>query len=482
MKSSALTRLLGRLSRPPHDYRASLQTFPDLDSRRIAEELELERLGSERGAKEEPASASTGLDEVERRIVERVEAEKKRAHAIVEDEMRTYAERLASLDFEGCFGSLRQTVPACIGEFRAEVAKGLDELHGSRRDLREAEAELDAFKRRHRLERAAITPSPAKTALKIAVLCAVFLIEAVLNGSFLAKGSEQGLLGGFTEAVSFAFLNVGVAFLLGRFGAVQLVHRALWRKAIGLLALAAYVCFTLVLNLALAHYREIAATFVDGGGALAIRRLVETPFGLEEIGSWVFAGIGILFSLIAFIDALLLADPYPGYGHVKTRLEERRESYLQRRADLIDDLADVRDSFREEFEEISRNLSSRRAEHDTILSSRTRLLQAFEQHQSGIERVGSALLATYREANVRARKTPPPARFGEPFTMERIGVAADLHGTWNAEDLRRLVSEMQALVTSEVQAIHREFEAAIERYRKIDDLVDEEAGHVPAAA
>ena len=88
------------MRRPSDDKRPPIETFPDLDVTQIALEMLLERLGAERGVRDEPPSSSSSIDEIESRIIERVEAEKKSSHALVEDEMRTYLERLAALDFE----------------------------------------------------------------------------------------------------------------------------------------------------------------------------------------------------------------------------------------------------------------------------------------------------------------------------------------------------------------------------------------------
>ncbi|MEC5382841.1 hypothetical protein VSX64_18550, partial [Aurantimonas sp. C2-6-R+9] len=100
MKASALSRLVENVRRPNHDKRPSIETFADIDVNRVASELALESQGKERGERDEPPTGSVAMDDVEARIVERVEAERKSSHAMVEDELRTYTERLASLDFE----------------------------------------------------------------------------------------------------------------------------------------------------------------------------------------------------------------------------------------------------------------------------------------------------------------------------------------------------------------------------------------------
>ena len=51
--------------------------------------------------------------------------------------------------------------------------------------------------------------------LKLGVLLALFVFEVLLNGFFLAKGSELGYLGGAAEALTFALFNIGVSFLAG---------------------------------------------------------------------------------------------------------------------------------------------------------------------------------------------------------------------------------------------------------------------------
>src|SRR3979490_2163318 len=102
---SALSRLVGGLKREQHDYRASLEIFPALDAARLAADFAVAKLGAQRGANEEPSSDSAVLDDVESRIVERVEAEKNSAHGILLDELHLYKERMSSLDFQGRFAT-----------------------------------------------------------------------------------------------------------------------------------------------------------------------------------------------------------------------------------------------------------------------------------------------------------------------------------------------------------------------------------------
>jgi hypothetical protein len=195
-QKSALGRLVNGLKREQHDYRASLEVFPALNIDKLAADMRLANTGADRGARDEPASSGVAFDDIEIRIVERVEAEKNAAHGTLLDELRTYKERLAGLDFEGRFGTIRQAAPAAVSEFRAEAAQGRDELHRLRRHLRDLEFERDEFRRRYRLKRAARWASGGSLTLKVGILVALFVFEVFLNGFFLAKGSELGYLGG----------------------------------------------------------------------------------------------------------------------------------------------------------------------------------------------------------------------------------------------------------------------------------------------
>ena len=120
------------------------------------------------------------------------------------EHLHTYDERLIGLNFEERFAVIQQAAPEAVGDFRAEAALGRDELFALRRRLHDSELEREHFRKRHKIVRPARLSSTGKTLLKIGVLAVLFVVEVVINGSFLAKSNEQGLLGGAIQAVSFA--------------------------------------------------------------------------------------------------------------------------------------------------------------------------------------------------------------------------------------------------------------------------------------
>ena len=246
-----------------------------------------------------------------------------------------------------------------------------------------------------------------------------------LNGFFLAKGSELGYLGGAAEALVFALLNIGVAFLAGAIGVRELNHRNWLRKLFGLVALLCYLAMAIVLNLTLAHYREVAGALVSDAGQEVLMRLRTDPLGIADVKSWLFFGLGMLCSLIAFGDSYLLFDPYPGYGLLEKRRAGAYDAYIGRKNDLIERLLEIRDEAIEILEEANRDLSVRRGEHDAILESRARLMRLFEAHQSHLDRAANALLSTLsggqqalaqRRRRRRGSRCPMCSRSSRPST------------------------------------------------------------------
>ncbi|WP_164889629.1 hypothetical protein, partial [Mesorhizobium sp. M7A.F.Ca.CA.002.03.2.1] len=391
-----------------HDFRASTQLFNSLDPAKIDGDLDVINRGKQRGEVNQPPKTAKNLDDVEHAIVERVEDEKKAAHHTLEDNLQLLGGRLAGLDFEEQFGLIRQTNAASVSDFKASVAVGLDELHGLRRALNDAEKEHAWFKEKHGLVRAARVQHGAAHIFRLSLLLFLFLVETAMNGNFLAKGNEQGFFGGILEAAAFSFINIGAALLLAVFCARLVTHRSFFVKFVGIISILFYIGLAISINLALAHYREVSGSLADGAGAEVIRNMLANPAGLTDIKSWLLFAIGLMFSLFAFIDGWFVLDPYPGYTGVENRLVRRRDDYIDRKKELIEELQDVRDDHNEKVEEIVKQLGSRRREHRAIVDHRSRLLALFAQHQDQLERACNQLLSMYREANIQARPEPAP--------------------------------------------------------------------------
>jgi hypothetical protein len=252
MRLASLERLASGLRQAPHEYRPSLQVFPDVSVDAIARDLRVVDRAKERGKLELPSSSSGSLDETEHAIIERIFSDRKAAHHTLVDQLQTFTQRLTALDFHGRFTAIQQAAPAAVSEFRAEALQGQDQLHRLRRALVENEQERDNFKKQNRLWRAPRLSSQVTTIFKVALLAFLFVSETYVNAVFLAKGNVLGFIGAAVEALVFAVLNVLVSFGIGLGGLRQLNHPNLFRKSLGLLSFVAWFAFAVLLNLALA--------------------------------------------------------------------------------------------------------------------------------------------------------------------------------------------------------------------------------------
>ena len=244
-------------------------------------------------------------------------------------------------------------------------------------------------------------------------------------------------------------------------------------KFFGLVSFFAYLAFALALNLTLAHLREMPPSSTGDVGHEVMTQLMQQPLLLNDVNSWVFFGIGFIFSVVAMADGLLFTDPYFGYGALERRCIEARHQYTDGKAELIERLREIRDAASDAMNGAARDLSVRRREYDAILQARARLAQRFIQHQTQIERAACALLENYRQANQRARSQPAPSYFSQPYNLERIIYTGNEPNEAFREQLSRSIAETQKLLAGQIHAVHDVFNEAVRSYREIDDLIPE---------
>ncbi|AVF02916.1 MULTISPECIES: hypothetical protein [Devosia] len=442
----------------------------NLDTQLIAAEMSLTAKGQTRGESNQPPPDSKVLDQVESDIIEHVSASQKRAYDSLENHLAGFRQRLIDLDFETQFSNIRAASLGGLSDLKQELQLGLDDLHEVRRDLKDHEISFASFRTKHGIDRPAKAASARTTFFKVALIIALLLGEFVANGTLLSKGSELGLIGGILESVIFSFLNVGGALFFGVYLIPFVNHRFFLAKLVGAISFLAYLAFAFAVNLGLAHYREVAETIPEGAGLEVMLRLYERPLGLDDFQSWLLFALGVFFSLIAMIDGLTLNDSYPGFGRRDHGLRSARERYGNQRRETIETLGDVRKEYEEALTGARSDLGKQRSEHDSIVAHRLRLLALFDEHQAQLEKAANLLLRVYRDANVAARNTPAPSRFEEKFTLDRIAVSVSREGEWNEAELRQRIAAAQEEIDKLFVTLGKEFDDALERYRRIDDL------------
>lgn len=480
-KFESLTKLYDSLRESSHDFRITTDPFPPLDAEQLAKSMEIEKRAAASGKTNVPAANARELDDVERSIVERVESHRDDAFQVFEDQLNTYATRLRNLDFDGHFSQIEMTNHSSVEDFQVDVTKGRDELYIRRQDLKATDEELEDFRKRNGLEkRIARTKGSLDTSFKILFIAFLLVVETALNGTYLAQSNNSGLVGGIAYAFGFAFVNVIGTFFLAFFGIRQLNHRIFWRKVVGFVSLLAWIALAIVVNLAMAHYREISVTAVDNIGLLVRQRIVTDPLGLADIDSFVLFAGGVLFSVAALLDALFITDPYPAYAGTYQRYVNARDDYAFEREHRVEGLKEIRDVHNEKIEGIIQGLSKRRRECAAIIDARTRMTKLFSEHQTHLESVGRKLLAVYREENRTVRTEPEPKHFKSQYKMERRKVVIDTSADWSDKDLSERIQTAQTELSAQMKRISKALEDAVTAYHELDNLYPETINGRPA--
>lgn len=285
--------------------------------------------------------------------------------------------------------------------------------------------ELEQFRRSHQIDRDALYPDSTGLFFRYAVLVLLVVFEGVFNASFFAEGLSSGLLGGFMYAALLAGLNVGVSFVLGKTSVRWAFHRRPVFRTLGILALCATLCFTLVMALSMGHLRSAILAESLSPTKEAWIALLSHPFGLDDLVAWVlfFATIG--FGVTALIDGLFIDDLYPGYGAISRRAQA------------------AVDEFEEEFEEVRASLEELKQENidaldQEILSANQQGLQLLTQindykatYQAWVQTLSDSEIALYaalrmfRAENERARNDAlRPAYFDTLPSLRPIRISA----------------------------------------------------------
>lgn len=438
--------------------------FVQMDLRETIRKLQLEERGLEQGSLNLPAFDARELDNVEREIVHEVNEALSRAQIEGANQVRTYDGRLAGLSLLTQFASIGANARTAISDFAGEVVNSRNSLATARDAIAESFEDLRGFRVANRLSRPAHgVPSAFVTGGAIFVS---WFLESMLNSSLLRMNDSMGWLGGVLAAAAIAALNVGISAFVGRRVWPYLNHVSTFHKVWAGLATVGWGVTFLVWNLLAAHYRDAKAAALGNPEQAALTLLTDQPFGLDSIYSWGLFAAGLMFAIIAALAGYKMDDPYPGYGEVHRRLEQRCENYSDDIASTIEELRAIRDEAIEEAQEVRDELGRQFRERDQILAAREAFRRRFEQHCRQLENSANALLETYRMANRRARTDPAPAHFVSRWEIDAAPLPDSAHATVAEAELR----SADAALEDVVREVSQSFDAAVGSFETLDGL------------
>lgn len=424
--------------------------FQPVDTDRLAASWALRARGTEDGRSNLPPPGAAVRAAAEEKIITHIAAERERCAADVAAHLKAQNDALAQLETAMDIAGLRNSADEAISSLEKTTREWEGDIPRLLRAAREARAEYEAFRTRHRLARPA--RQPGHRGLALSLLAFFVTVESLLNGLFFAEGSEAGLLGGVAIALSVSVVNVVLlGAVLGFFPARWINHRNFGLKALGVLLVTCGIVAIVVVNGFVAHYRD---AYERLGDAVVLREvwshLVAAPADLARLQSWLLFLLGLGFAGLGFAKGYRLDDPYPGYGLVDRRRDEAETIYLRHRQQRIDDATETRDRALEAIDGGIQRLRGAAAQRDQLLSARAQLVAKLQSHEAHLAQAANALLAVYREANRAARTTPAPAHFDSVFAfpdrlLERPSLKALLAVSAPKHDAQALLEELDRL-------------------------------------
>ena len=399
--------------------------FGDFDFESWVKRNKIRERARESGKIEHPPTKHAAKDEFPSKILAWVQGEATNCRSAVADTLgaleTSMKEKVDSVVLEEQLGNCESINKESRIEIEKIASMKTASLERPKRDFEESKQELAEFKDQNKLYRVADF-SHRKNAVLWISGCA--FIEILLNAGLLMEVSESGLLGSFFVMVLIASVNILTgACIMGP--VLRLInHVKMSFKTMGVIASIIVFMVICAWNFFVGHFRDelwalqeaIAslpedATFQElmaVGGAGAIERIQESPFGLDSFHSFLLVINGLTFFAIAMVKGYQYDDAYPGYGK-KTRSNQKiEENFLSSCRETVDQLERIYRVAKKKLEETRMKLSHSQSLYNHHRTSGNRILESYGTKFKQYEDVLQAALNVYYDSNTAERQSPPP--------------------------------------------------------------------------
>jgi hypothetical protein len=460
----ALESLRQHFGARPESHAPVDDRFIQIDRDEARKRLKLDEQAAKYGAMDEPRTDALGLDPVEQEIISAIGEYQETARKDAHNNIRGYDERLASLGLLDKLANIRGAAPTALADFKAETVITRQRLTLARDAIRDSYKELKAFQREHKLARPAHKSLPA-IATNGAIFVAWF-VESLANAVLLRVNDDLGLLGGFIAALVIAALNVLVSAAVGRLVWPWAAYKDQSRRLLAWAGITIWVIALVGWNLLSAHYRDAKAGGAASPESAALANFIDQPFSLDTFYSVGLLILGLLTGFGAAYTAYRAEDPYPGYGALYRRHEQRCQEYADEVESARDALEQVRDKAVKEANDTRGELARQFRQRGTMLSGRANFVKRFEEHEGYLEQTANTLLAIYRTANRQARSTPTPAHFEQHWQIRRTELPPETSSFLSEIEIQAVDHELEQ--TS--KALNDAYVDAVESFEPLDEL------------
>lgn len=451
----------------PNDITIALPSDPFIviDRERAIEKLALDEKAQRNGSCNFPSKDAGNYDDVELEIIAEIGEHAARAQIDAANHHRAYSERISELALLRELSSITGESQLALGNYQTTIINRQGRLSLAKDAIRESYLELADFKKEHRLARPAhrgLHPVYVWSAIAIS-----WILESLFNTAFLRVNDEFGLIGGFVAAAVVAAVNVFISALVGRFWWPYLFYRDAFQRNFAIAGTAIWAIGLVVWNLLAGHFRDAKASGLPLPEEAALQLFLNSPVLFDSIYSYGLLIAGMAFAVLSAAAAYKMDDPYPGYGEIYRRHEDRCEAYADEIEASLEELQETRDEAIEAANAVREELGAQFRERGQIIAARNNHRNRYREHQDYLETVGNSLLAYYRSANQRARTDQLlPAHYNTKWVMERASLPLDPDEPLIDDEVARA----QLALEQSISTIANAYTEAIQRFEHLDQI------------
>ena len=402
---------------------SGIESLVPVDDSLVAEELDVHGRGSGDGRKGRPASDATGFTLTETEITGFFQRKAQVAASYFRNKILDLQKVAKQKSLTKYDNELKAVIPTFKAEIEAIVTTSKAHLSDARRRENELHDEYMRFRRQNKIS--GLANYPDSKILLVAVVTAILLVEAILNGYFFAKANEFGLVGGIGQALITAGINIAIGWLFGRFLFTQINHCNRFRSYLAIIVVPlTFVAVVIFYNLFIGHFRDALAIAHDTTamqytdvGKDVLQSVLNQPLTLHSFDSWLLVLLGIIFALVAAVDGYVFNDPYPGYGRVAKRYEDARHDYMDDKRDLMDQLAELRDDELDEVDDIKNHIEAQSGLIQNVITWSKKSESDARGYLNDLELKCNHVLQLYRTSNTEARSDKAPDYFQDKYDL-----------------------------------------------------------------
>ncbi len=447
----------------PNAERPAVKPPQSLTASALDKKLGIRKRAREDAARNLPRHDADDLSDAEKAVIGAVAAERARV-----DQSRTDAKADAERRLRALAPSPQDfTGPALDARLAMRQTSGRLAHDWSEASARATEArqELDAFKRRHELRRAALYPK--STLLQSGLLFCAAVFEALFSAALFAEDDARGLLGGAITAIGLSGANVTLGFLAGFLGLRYLQHRQVPMKLLGALAFGFVGLLALMLNLFAADWRDQLAALsgrtVDMGSDASFHlwSLLALDSPQAIILLMLGAGVWVFSALKGFSG---FDDPYPDFGKMDRAAQAASEALSDFRADARLELEAPINVAKAALSARTEKMRAEFAAMSKAYDAAALKKEALDAKARALDEAAASAVHLYRQENAAARSSPAPAYFNAP--PPAAGPALDALGGAAAmiDEARARLAEAQVQSARSLEELLAELEDATNRH------------------